>query len=88
MPTQPNELLLNRDPKTLHKIIPEILTPCLQEVVNYGTQFYQRSQISKEFKSDDTYPVLALYLHMVQMTDSIEVLISNGCAEPAKYILG
>jgi Family of unknown function (DUF5677) len=87
MPTEPYDPILNRDPKTLPKVIPEILTPCLREVVNYATNFYQRCQVSKEFKSDDTFPILALYLHLIQMTDSIEVLISNGCTQPANLLL-
>ena len=87
MPTEPYDPILNRDIKNLPKVIPEILTPCLQEVVNYATNFYERCQVSKEFKSDDTFPILALYLHLIQMTDSIEVLISHGCTQPANLLL-
>jgi hypothetical protein len=86
MPTEPYKPILDRD---LTKIKPfsDKISPVLQEVINYATQFYQRCQISKECKGDETYPVLALYLHIIQMADSIEVLISNGCSEPANLLL-
>jgi hypothetical protein len=87
MPTPPYEPTLNRDPSKLPRIIPEVISPWMQEVINYATNFYQRCQTSKECASDECFPSLASYLHIIQMTDSIEVLISHGCPEPAKLLL-
>lgn len=88
MPTQPFEPLLNRDmSKALLKPIIDIASPVLQETVNYATNLYQRCQTSQKGRPDEAYPVLAAYLHVIQMTDSIEVLISNGCGAPANLLL-
>ena len=88
MPSQPFEPLLNRDmSKVLPKPIIDIASPVLQETVNYATNLYQRCQTSRKGSSDAAYPVLASYLHVIQMADSIEVLISNGCGAPANLML-
>jgi len=41
----------------------------------------------KRGELDESYPVLASYLHIIPMTDSIEVLISNGRGAPASLLL-
>jgi hypothetical protein len=87
MPTQPYEPLLNRNMGELLKPVKEALSPVLKEAINYATHFYQRIQTSRECENDETFPIIALYLHIIQMTDSVEVLISNGCAEPANLLL-
>ncbi len=88
MPTQPFEPLLNRDiSKVIPKLIIDIASPVLQETVNYATNLYQRCQTSRKGSADEAFPVFASYLHVIQMTDSIEVLISNGCGAPAALLL-
>jgi len=86
MPTQPYEPLLDRDTSKI-KFIVDTVCPVLQETVNHATNFYQRCQTSQECASDESFPALAMYLHIIQMIDSIEVLISNGCVEPANLLL-
>ncbi len=88
MPTQPYEPLLNRDmSKVLAKPITDIASPLLQEAVNYATNLYQRCQTTQKGAPDEAFPVLASYLHIIQMTDSIDVLISNGCGAPTGLLL-
>ncbi len=88
MPTEPYEPLLNRDMhKNLPKIIKDTVSPLLQEAVNYATNFYQRCQTSKAAEPDEAYPALASYLHIIQMTDGIEVLVSNVSVEPSNLLL-
>lgn len=88
MPTEPYKPLLNRDmSKVLPKVVIDFVSPLLQETINFATQVYQRCQTSKEGKPDEAYPSLAVYLHIIQMSDSIDVLISNGCAESASLLL-
>lgn len=88
MPTQPYEPVLNRDMyKDLPKPLQEAVSPLLKEVVNYATNFYQRCQTSKAAEPDEAFPVLASYLHIIQMTDAIEVLVSSVSVEPANLLL-
>jgi hypothetical protein len=88
MPTEPYEPLLNREMyKALPKFLKDTLSPLLQEAVNYTTNFFQRCQTSKAAEPDEAYPVLASYLHIIQMTDGIEVLLSNVSVEPANLLL-
>lgn len=88
MPTKPLNLLLDREvDKEQSKPIIDIASPVLQEVVNYATTVYERCRTSKKGGKGEAFPVLASYLHMIQMTDSIEVLISNSCGPPAFLLL-
>ncbi|MFC1871379.1 DUF5677 domain-containing protein [Chloroflexota bacterium] len=88
MPTEPYKPLLNRDlNKALIKELNDIASPALQEAVNYATNLYQKCQGSTKGNTDEAFPVLALYLHIIQLTDAIEVLISNSCVEPAQLLL-
>jgi hypothetical protein len=86
MPTQPDEHVLSRELSKIEWMV-NITSPVLQEVVNYSTHIYQKCQQSEACKSDEYFPVLAMYLHVIQMTDSAEVLISNGCIESTNVLL-
>lgn len=88
MPTQPFKQILNRNmSEVLLRPIIEVASPALQEAVNYATNAYERCRASEKGTLKEAVPVLASYLHVIQMTDSIEVLISNGCASPAHLLL-
>jgi hypothetical protein len=60
--------------------------PLLQEVVNYGTNVYQRcNQEVRSGSGEYNIAVLSLYLHQLEMADAIEVLIGSaapGAARP------
>ena len=80
MPTKPFEPLLYRDlARVSAKDTIDIASPLLQELVNYGTNAFQRCQTSTTGTKDEDLHVLTLYLHIIEMTDRIEVLLSQSC---------
>lgn len=88
MPTQSFKPLLSRDEaKVIAKPAIDIASPVLQETINYATNAFERCRTSKKGGLEEAFPVLASYLHIIQMTDSIEVLISNSCGAPADLLL-
>lgn len=88
MPTKPFEPLLYREfQKAAAKEIIDIASPMLQEIVNYSTNAFQRCQSSSKGSPDEDLPVLVSYLHMIEMTDGIEVHISQSCPIPAIPLL-
>jgi hypothetical protein len=88
MPTKPFEPLLYRElAKVAAKEIIDIASPLLQELVNYATNAFQRCQTSSTGTESEDLPVLASYLHIIEMTDGIEVLISQSCPIPAIPLL-
>lgn len=89
MPTKPFERLLYRDlRKAEAKEIIEIASPLLQEVINYATNAFQRCQESVVGEAaDEPLPVFDSYYHVIEMTDGIEVLVSQSCAVPAIPLL-
>jgi hypothetical protein len=54
--------------------------PLLEELVNYGTGVLWRCVKFTDLTYDDL-PAITLYQHTLEMTDAIEVLLSNSCAE-------
>ncbi len=88
MPTEPSEHMLNPESDTdLARPAIEIASPVLREAVNYATKLYERCRMSSKAENEEAFPVLVLYLHIIQMIDSMEVLISNSCVEPAQLLL-
>lgn len=85
MPTKPFEKLLYRDyAKIDAKELIDVAAPLLQELVNHGTNAFMRCQEEASGGEEDEHvPVLTSYLHILEMTDGIEVLISQSCANPA-----
>jgi hypothetical protein len=66
-----------------------IVSPLLQELVNYSTHALIRCATSATGarKRDEDIAVLVLYRHIIEMTDGIEVLLSQGCSVPAIPLL-
>lgn len=88
MPTKPFEPLLYRELRKIEaKEVVETASPLLQEEVNYATHAFQRCQASSTGTKDEDLPLLASYLHVIEMTDGIEVLISQSCPTPAITLL-
>jgi hypothetical protein len=88
MPTKQFEPLLYRELRKVEaKKIIEIASPLLQEEINYATNAFQRCQESAVGAADEHLPMLASYLHVIEMTDGIEVLISQCCPIPAIPLL-
>jgi len=88
MPTEPVSEFLNRDDiKDKSKPVIDILSPLLQEVINYATNVLKNCRSSNEAGKIEAFPLFALYAHTIQMADSVDVLISSGSGTPANLIL-
>ena len=59
----------------------------IKELVNHATNLFARCESSSTGGEDEDVAALALYTHIVEMTDGIEVLISRSCAIPAIPLL-
>lgn len=88
MPTKQLETVLYRE---LSKVEAEplisIASPLLQELINYATNAYMRCGTSPSGKENEDVAVNVLYLHVIEMTDGTEALISECCAGPAVPLL-
>ncbi|GAJ14057.1 unnamed protein product, partial [marine sediment metagenome] len=62
-------------------------TATLREAINYATNAFNRCEQSRRGQKKESLPVLVSFLHMIQMTDAIEVLLSSGCGPPASVLL-
>lgn len=83
MPTEPLKSVLDRTFAIANaKEIIDNVSPKLQEVVNYATNVFARC-ITVAVKQDRSYALPFLYLHMIEMTDSIEILMSNSIVNAA-----
>ena len=88
MPTKPLEKLLYRElSKVSAKELIDIASPLLQELVNYSTNAFARCESSSAGRTDEDLAVLILYLHVIEMTDAVEVLVSQSCPAPAQALL-
>ena len=88
MPTQSLESILYRElTHVAAKDRIAIASPLLQELVNYATNVFARCLDSASGEENEDVASLMLYLHTIEMTDGIEVLISESCPIPAIPLL-
>ena len=88
MPTEPLQGILYREfSRVTAKNLISIASPLLQELVNYATNVLSRSEASASGEVDVDLAALALFRHIIEMTDGIEVLVSQCCAMPAIPLL-
>jgi len=90
MPTKPLEAILFRDlSKAEAKEDIETASQVLQELVNFATNALARCSTSTSLtrKENEDVAVLALYRHIIELTDGIEVLLSQSCAMAAIPVL-
>ncbi len=84
MPTESLETILYRDlSKVASKDLIEVCSGLLRELVNHATNAYQRCADSSKEEENVDLAVLTLYLHIIEVIDGVEVLISQACATPA-----
>ena len=84
MSTKPLDTILYRELSVVAaKEIVEIASPLLQELVNYSTNAFARCASSASGEENEDLAVLSLYLHIIEMSDGIEVLLSQSCPIPA-----
>lgn len=88
MPTKPLGSILDRDlSRAKGREAIELMSPLLQELVNYATNELERCAASLPQKIDENVAILVLYRHMIEMTDGIEVLLSQSCSYAAIPLL-
>lgn len=88
MPTQPLDSVLARDiSKVAAKGVIDLASPLLQELVNHGTCALVRCIALTHAKEDEHFPCYAIYRHIIEATDGIEVLISQCCGAAATPLL-
>lgn len=88
MPTKPLHKVLYRE-LSIAKA-QEVLSytqPLFEELVNYGSNALIRCATSPKGEENVDLAPLALYRHILEMTDAFEVLISNSCPTPTIPIL-
>jgi hypothetical protein len=88
MPTDPLPWLLDRDlSKVAAKEVIELTSSLLTEIANYGTTVFGRCMASAKGEPNEDLATLLLYLHVVEMTDGIQVLVGECCPTPAEPLL-
>ena len=88
MPTKALESILYRElSKAEGKEAIEMASPVLEEMVNYATNALARCADSTSGKPDEDVAILALYRHMIELTDAVDVLIRGSCPTPAIPLL-
>lgn len=88
MPTEPQKKLLDRElSKSQHADIIANDAALLREIVNYSTHVASRCRTASIIEAAEDASVLMLYLQMIEMTDGIEVLISEAQANCAMPLL-
>ena len=81
MPTEPLTKVLDRDLSiALAKDSIERCSSLLQELVNHATNAIARCATSPKGDENEDAAVLFLYYHVIEMTDGIEAVISQGCS--------
>lgn len=88
MPTKPLESVLYRELAVVEaKHLIDIASPLLKEIVNFSTNALIRCGSSSSNGENEDLAILYLYKHIVEMTDGIEVLISQSCVTPSIPLL-
>ena len=90
MPTGEFKKLLDREfSKATVRPVAELSTPLLQELVNSGLMIFRRceKEASRTGKENEDVAAMALYRHVIEMVDTVEVLVANSCGTGAIPVL-
>ena len=91
MPTEPFQLLLDRaEAVSRARPLTELVSPVLQEVINYSTRVLVEceSQMAPKGNDDDVHVApIVLFRRSIELTDAIETLLAQSCVEPAFPLL-
>jgi hypothetical protein len=88
MPNKSFKPILDRDMvRVIAKPVIDVASPILKEAVNFASNLYPRCQTSKAGEKSEAFSLLALFLHIIQSIDAVEVLVSQSCGTPANLIL-
>jgi hypothetical protein len=84
MPTEPLKSILYRDlSKAQARPVIGLASDVLQELVNFASNALVRCATSTKGQENEDLAVLSLYRHIMEMTDGVEVLISQSSVIPA-----
>ena len=87
-PTTCPKWILDRDFSTREgKVLTDPASDMLVEVVNQGAAVFARCRGSAKGEVNEDVAPLYLYLHIVEMLDGVQVLVSQSCPLPAAPIL-
>jgi hypothetical protein len=88
MPTEPLHSIIYRELSIVKaREILKDTSPLLIELVNYGSNVLIRCASSSKSEVNIDLACLALYRHILEMTDAFEVLVTHSCIEPTKLLL-
>lgn len=89
MSTRSLSKMLDRDvaKANVTEVATTLISPLLQEVVNHATHAFIRCQPHATGEMGVDFPVFILYRHIIELTDSVEVLLANSCAPPTIPLL-
>jgi len=90
MPTDEYKKLLDREfSRKAVEPISSMSTPLLQELVNNGLMVFRRCEndIAKVGKENQDVAAFALYRHLIEMVDAIEILVAHSCGTAAIPVL-
>lgn len=89
MPTKPIEIILpvSIEPKEFRDLI-DLVSSTLDELVNYGTQVVHWVGNNPKFKKPDVdVPLVLLSRHILELVDSISILVKKSSIDPCKVLL-
>ena len=86
MPTAPLEEFIPRSIRPDVKALLDHLSGLIDEVVNYGS-YVAKWCIEKKTRGDENAVASLMYRNILELIDSISVLVRNSCTEPCKIIL-
>ena len=88
MPTDPRQDVLYRELSQLQaKEKTAVISPLMQEVVNFATNAFVRCISYSESAENVDLAPFALHRHVMEMTDATEILLANGCPVAAIPLL-
>ena len=86
MPTKPIEDLLLRELPTDIETTLASLAGAIEETVNFGTQIFKWC-VDSGVQGNEHGPIFLSFRHILEMLDSISVLVKKSCFEPSNILL-
>lgn len=86
MPTKPIDDLVPREIPSEIQIILGQLADLVDELVNFGSHVFAWSA-GQKLKGDEHAPILLTFRHILELLDTIAVLLRSSCLDPCKLVL-
>jgi len=81
---QPVKDLLSRESKEEVGIFLATIADSIDETINFGTHIFEWFEESVAGKGDEAAPIAMSFKHLLEMLDSVSVLVRNSIIEPTK----